>query len=337
LQATDLGGHVTVLKFTLLVDTIAPKIAIKEQGVKFTSAPSFDVFTLLEITEANPATSECSTGDLDGDGAPDYSPCGPGEPVSLKKGLNAVNVKLADRVGNGSSVTVEVFLDIEPGVITLLGPEDADNDGDGMADQPFRPSAFDVPFAYSKYGSTVFETSFSCSLTDPQDAAKVKGKVKFFNETKGFGRCAVTEAEPGPAVLTITALDYVGTVTIVKLGFVVDTMPPVITLLDPADQDSDGDGFADKPERPADYFEVPFELDDNSGEVDASSVSCDVRDPQQGTLKGKGIVKGIGGSTTPIKAVCVVTDATPGVAAITISAADRSLNDTRKSILAIIR
>lgn len=95
-----------------------------------------------------------------------------------------------------------------------------------------------------------------------------------------------------------------------------DTEPPVLTLLDPADMDSDGDGYADVTFRNFPTLEVLFGAEDESG-IDPSSLQCSITPKSSGGPSKTGKTGAASG-----KYACSFTDVPPGDSVVMIQAAD---------------
>jgi hypothetical protein len=222
----------------------------------------------------------------------------------------AVAVTRGGKTSPSASRTFTV--DTTPPVVTLTEPIDADSDGDGFADERFRPAFFDVFFEAVDTGSGI--ASLTCRYV-AHDGSPA-GLAKLTKADAGRTSCQVQDAPDGDGTVEIRAVDHGGHVTVLKRSFTVDTSPPVVTLTAPGDIDADGDGFADQRYRPG-SFEIPFELSDPESGAERADVGCEIVTP---TYKGKGIVKGIGSSPTPVKASCQIDGAPEGDGVVEITA-----------------
>ena len=167
--------------------------------------------------------------------------------------------------------------------INFVNPEDADADGDGVADNRFRPSFFDVFTEIADIESGIDPNGTSC-LAKVKNKGAIKGNINIMQANRVV--CSVEGVPDGDVDVEITARNYVGTVTIVKRGFTVDTSPPTLTFTDPDDFDADGDGFSDGRVRGS---RIGYEIlvDDNKGiGVDPNSGGCVAKPRKGGMVNG---------------------------------------------------
>lgn len=82
--------------------------------------------------------------------------------------------------------------------------------------------------------------------------------------------------------------------------------PPEVSFADPADEDGDGDGFADDELR-AENFQVRYDVADGGDGVDAGRFQCELQDPVTNAKPKKGKIRVINNGSGGI--VCDVTEA----------------------------
>ncbi|MBJ7459040.1 MAG: hypothetical protein JHD02_07630 [Thermoleophilaceae bacterium] len=324
LTAYDYRGHVTVLKHSVIVDGSPPVVDVAAR--RFHVQESIDAQMDFEISDDSlyypqgEVTVECERKGWDG------SVKGSAKIVTDRDTGRSKGVCVFENVPDGSyKVSVrgwdpvrkegidegELIVDRSPPEITLTNPEDADSNDDGIADRRFRLSFFDVFTEIVDLGSGVDPAATSC-LAKVVNKGVVKGNIIVMQADRVV--CSLEGLPDGDVEVEITARNYVGTVTIVKRGFTVDTLPPEMRFVDTGDLDSDGNGFADNRFRPA-FFDIFTEVSDLGSGVDPSSGECSV------TLRKGGVVKGnitiINGNLR-----CSFSDLPDGDADIEISAAD---------------
>ncbi|MBI4897218.1 MAG: hypothetical protein HY827_02500 [Actinobacteria bacterium] len=115
--------------------------------------------------------------------------------------------------------------------LALTDPRDADADGDGYADQRFRPAFFDVFFSVADGGDGVDWSSLACKVRgwDPTQ----KQPIVALADIDRDGRpdvCHVEGASDGDYTVQLSATDATKTATAeVSRRFTIDTTPPQIS------------------------------------------------------------------------------------------------------------
>lgn len=128
--------------------------------------------------------------------------------ITLAEGANAITATASDTAGNTASATGSVLLDTLPPMLTVVSPA-----GDLITNQP----TFTVAGTASDNGSEV-------------DTVAVNGTTVTL--TDGAYSTDLTLSE-GTNTVTVTAADKVGNMTIVTRSILLDTAPPVLTLVSP--------------------------------------------------------------------------------------------------------
>lgn len=128
--------------------------------------------------------------------------------ITLAEGANAITATASDTAGNTASATGSVLLDTLPPILTVASPA-----GDLITNQP----TFTVAGTASDNGSGV-------------DTVAVNGTMVTL--TDGAYSTDLTLSE-GTNTVTVTAADKVGNMTIVTRSILLDTAPPVLTLVSP--------------------------------------------------------------------------------------------------------
>lgn len=296
--AVDLAGNATTIAIGLIIDVSPPKIAIKEQGVRYSDAASPEIEFVAEDDSLRYAQGEleysCERKGWDGTVKGGSSKIITDRDTGRSKGFCTfegtpegkfqVIVRGWDPVKKEGVAEGELIVDRSPPEIKFVNPEDADADGDGFADSRFRPASFDVFTELSDEGSGVDPEGSQC---------RAKGIVKGIPTTTPTPvgmTCSFEGLADGDVEVEFSARNYVGTVTIVKRSFTVDTTGPTLSFTDTGDLDSDGDGFSDNRVRAA---RLGYEIlvDDGRGiGVDPASGACDAKPRKGGVITGTVII-----------------------------------------------
>ncbi|MBI5309461.1 MAG: hypothetical protein HZB14_00305, partial [Actinobacteria bacterium] len=260
IAASDLDGHVTVLKLGFTVDSDPPAIAIDEPGVHV-----FDEFPTLffDVVEEHPGSSLCELISEDEPAGVVFASacsyidrqtgeiCDPGDSSSgdgckrafviphliEKSGRYRATITHTDAVGNKGTTSFPFVVDRDPPVLATTNTADADRDGDGFADQRFRPAFFDVFFSATDDGFGVDWVQNTCAVR-LLGGALPGGAILSARlvDLDGDGRsdvCRIENAPEGDVEVSISIADGGGHVTVLKLAFTVDTTPPSIAIDEP--------------------------------------------------------------------------------------------------------
>ncbi|MBJ7353280.1 MAG: hypothetical protein JHC98_00510 [Thermoleophilaceae bacterium] len=318
--AVDLAGNATTIAIGLIIDSEPPEVVINERRAHFTDASNAEV--PIEISDDSlkypqgEVTAECERKGWDGTvkgSAKIVTDRDTGRSkgfcsfTDVPEGSFKVTVRGWDPVKKESVAEGDLIVDRSPPEIKFTNPEDADADNDGFADGRFRPASFEVPAEFVDDGSGVDPDGSTC---------RGKGIVKGIGGTvtpNGM-TCTLEGLPDGDVEVEFAARNYVGTVTIVKRSFTVDTTGPTLSFVEPGDLDADGDGFADERYRAA---QIDFEVraDDPGSGVDPNSGACRVTPRKGGVVTGTIIINN--GSLR-----CSFADLPDGDADVEIRAAD---------------
>lgn len=340
-SARDYVGTVTIVKIRVIVDGTAPRIAIREQGIRAADGldtVSFDVFDAnpdnTVCTLINQTTGETTYDDQDCDEYRDTQTgevCDDGNTdsgdtckrtfsfphVLETKGNYSADITHTDRAGNRHTSRINV--DSAPPVVATKPGWYQDADSDGVADESV-PNLFEVPFTATDIG-TDLEGPPSCRVrTLDGSAFDFEGVA---DATGGF-RCAIDlrgRSIPENSIeLAIRAVDGKGHVTVLKLGFVVDRDPPHLNPMDAARfGDADGDGYADGARWQSASITVAYRVFDDTEDPASIDVSCKYKG-WDGTIKGSGKITDRTGDG--IGDACEVTEAQEGDGVMEITASD---------------
>ncbi|MBI5309756.1 MAG: hypothetical protein HZB14_01815, partial [Actinobacteria bacterium] len=298
LMVTDAGGHVTVLKHSMTVDTTPPSIAIDEQGVHFTADSFFDID--FEVDEPHLGIPRCgvatgagaaagaarcidetcaSTGDLDGDGLPGFR-C---RVAGFDEDGERFEIVVTDVLGHHSNAWFDVVLDTTPPSITPVDPLDDDSDGDGFADRRFRPAFFDITYlvADASFADPVARSrgygSGTCVVTTRSTGTVSTGKIE--TGAAGDVTCSFEGLPEGDYDVTFSISDAAGNRASRSVGVTVDTTPPAISILSPADGDWIACPAGDDPAATG-VVPVKFTLSDSTADIAGVEISFN-RGPRQ--------------------------------------------------------
>ncbi len=113
--------------------------------------------------------------------------------------------------------------------IALTDPRDADGDGDGIADEPYRGASFEVPFVMTDMDGTVDGEKSGCGIAG--QAIPGGSVVSRTVDADGDGLpdlCVVEGAQDGPLTLWFEAVDQTGDKRRIEGRWIVDTTPSQI-------------------------------------------------------------------------------------------------------------
>ncbi|MBJ7347472.1 MAG: hypothetical protein JHC87_02745, partial [Thermoleophilaceae bacterium] len=168
-----------------------------------------------------------------------------------------------DAAGNEDQEAVTFRLDTEPTKVEFPHYLDADADNDGVADQPYRPADFNIPFDTSDVGSGVNREQMKATATFA-DGSQSNLALGDLNSDSYPDVVLVENAMSGPIEISLSVPDNSGHVTVLKRRWVVDTSAPGTKITGPLGLlDADGDGSPDSPYQSA-SFDVFFDATDDS-------------------------------------------------------------------------
>ncbi|MBI4897126.1 MAG: hypothetical protein HY827_02025, partial [Actinobacteria bacterium] len=258
-------GHKTVAELSLrknLVEWIKGSVEHRTSGggavLTVTGLPQLP-FTSFRVIHSN---------DMHHNTFRTASTCGP---------VNAT-IQLGKFDGAATQVVSGSALHGCPPRISLVDALDMDDDDDGFANERFRPAFFDVFFDVADAGSGV--ESIECNAVTA-DGSRTRLRMTPRAQTTGRYACNAENLPEGDVTLEISASEYRGHVTVLKMGVTVDTTAPTAAFVDPADSDCDDhDPSAAICYRPA-FFDIFFTATDAGSGVDWSSAVC------RGITKGR--------------------------------------------------
>jgi hypothetical protein len=300
ITAKNYVGTVTIVKRGFTVDTTPPEITVNGGDTLFTDAR--DVEVPFEASDASlrypqgELTTECYRKGWDGTvkgGSKIITDRDTGRSkgfcsfADVPEGSFKVTVRGWDPVKKEAIAEGNFVVDRTAPQITLTNPEDADDDNDGVADKRFRPSFFDVFTEITDLESGIDPSGTSC-VAKVKNKGAIKGNVTINNANRVT--CTVEGLPDGDVDVEITAKNYVGTVTIVKRGFTVDTTPPTMTFSDAGDLDTDGDGFSDNRVRAARLGYAVWVDDARGIGVDPNSGGCTATNRKGGKITGSVVI-----------------------------------------------
>lgn len=322
----DYVGTVTIVKLGVIIDGSPPSISIDEPGVTFASGPDVEIpITVADDSlkyDKGEVNLECTRKGWDGTvkgGSRVIADRDSGRSKgfcsfdNVSDGRYKVTVKGWDPVRKEGVAETELVVDRTAPKVVLTDQKDLDSDGDGFADERYRGASTEIPADVLDEESGVKPEDISCQAKVVNKGV-VKGNITFNNGNRV--NCSVGDLPDGDVEVELRAHNYVGTVTIVKIAFTVDTQPPTVSFSDTGDLDSDGDGFADNRTRPADFSLNISAADDGSG-IDPDTTSCALKPRKGGTIKGAININN--GSLLR----CTFTGAPEGDADVEISVVDR--------------
>jgi hypothetical protein len=296
--AYDLAGNATVVKLRLIIVSGQPTIIENNKLTLFTDAPTVEVpFEATDDVLKYPQGEmefECYRKGWDGTvkGDPKKAKIITDRDTGRSKGFCTfadvpegtykVTVRGWDPVKKEAIAEGDLVVDRTAPKIDLVNPDDADKDGDGVADKRFRPSFFDVFTEISDLESGIDPSGTSC-VAKVVNKGAIKGNVTINNANRVT--CSFGGLPDGDVDVEITAKNYVGTVTIVKRTFTVDLTPPTVDFADPGDLDTDGDGFSDQRVRAARLGYHVWVSDSRIG-VDPNSGACTAKNRKRGMVNG---------------------------------------------------
>lgn len=245
-SVASLDGHVTVLKSSYNVDSEAPVVSsIAPEPVESSSTSVELPFEFTDDRIAHPQSVyeiECVIEDESGakhttsPGHKYIDPAlrkGGGECMwdTGRSGRFRLEIVVRDSGGHVTVLKRTAVVDAQGPVITVTDPRDQDDDGDGMPNDAIRLSSFNVPFTVGG-DDDIDPATFSCKLINP--IAMDKGLRVADLDGDGIGdACEVADAPGGENTVEISAADYRGHVTVLKLAYTVDTDAPVIETTAP--------------------------------------------------------------------------------------------------------
>jgi hypothetical protein len=293
----DIAGNVTTIAIGLIIDASPPKIAIKEQGVRYSEAASPEIeFTAEDdslLYAQGELTYSCERKGWDGTVKGGSSKIITDRDTGRSKGFCVfpdtpegsykVTVRGWDPVRKEAIAEGDLVVDRSAPKVTLTEPVDADSDGDGIADDRWRSSSIDLAAELDDPESGIDPAGTSC-LARIKNKGNVKGGISIINSNRIV--CTIDGLPDEDVEVELSARNYVGTVTIVKRSFTVDTTGPTLSFTDAGDLDSDGDGFSDNRVRAA---RLGYEIlvDDARGiGVDPNSGACEAKPRKGGNIKG---------------------------------------------------
>lgn len=294
--AVDLAGNATTIAIGLIIDSEPPEIVVNNAQTLYTDASSVEV--PIEVSDDSlrydqgEVTVECYRKGWDGTvkgGSKIITDRDTGRSkgfctfADVPEGKFQVIVRGWDPVKKESVAEGDLIVDRTPPGIKFINPEDADTNDDGFADSRYRPASFEVFTELTDDGSGVDPEGSQC---------RAKGIVKGIPTTtptpKGM-TCSFEGLADGDVEVEFVARNYVGTVTIVKRSFTVDTTGPTMTFTDPGDLDADGDGFSDNRVRAA-RLGYEIRVEDQGIGVDPKSGGCAAKVRKGGVITGSVII-----------------------------------------------
>ncbi len=360
LYARDSLGNESETTRVFVVDATPPSIAIDEPGVHITGDPDFDLFAVITDGNLATVTCQLQGSGSDANAGcgdrlcstdPD-APCGDsicstdpdiacGDSIcsltkdngdnenwnfrcsteGLTEGLHRFVLTTTDKAGNTSTSFFDVFVDLtSPTLTTVLRP-DVDLDGDGYAENRFRPAFFDITYRMDDFGSGVDAASVSCVTITNEGRDRIR--VTPTSQTTGRFTCPQTNLPEGDVEVEAAVADAAGHVTVLKSKFTVDTTGPVIAF-DPGDDDSDGDGYADNRLRGHDVLLI-FDQNDSLSGIDPTITAC------RAFLEQGGIVVILDGTfESGERSSCRFVDLPDGDVELEVTTADRVGNTTQR-------
>jgi len=193
LRGTNQGGMTTTVTYTWTVDTVPPGVTISSEPAPDTNVTSAQfVFT----TTGNPTTVTCQL-----DSGTPAACTSPWTYMSLPDGAHVFTLKATDAAGNSTTKTYNWNVDTDPPVITINS-------------SPSDPSkSASAAFTFTVTGAT----STTCKL----DSAAA---------TACTTSASYSALGDGNHTFLITATDAAGNVTTKNYMWLVDTIPPALTI-----------------------------------------------------------------------------------------------------------
>lgn len=240
ISAADYRGHVTVLKLAYTVDTEAPTFETTAPDKVVYDLSTFDYeFEFSDDTLTHPQ-SKFKAG-VEIDVKLGYSSSakivvdrdtgrskGFARFENVPDGTHPLTVTIEDSTGHVTVLKHSITVDAEPPVIRLTDTRDEDSDGDGMADDELRSGDFIVPFSVADEPG-LSDEDIQCSVLHNNPAFQENNTAGNMPDTPGTFFCPVTSSNTEEVELAITVTGAGGHVTVLKIGFTIDTSPPVIT------------------------------------------------------------------------------------------------------------
>lgn len=240
ISAADYRGHVTVLKLAYEIDTEAPTYETTAPGKVVYDLSTFDYeFEFSDDTLTNPqskfkggveievglgyASSARIVTDRDSGRSKGFARF-----ENVPDGTHPVTVTIEDSTGHVTVLKHSITVDAQAPVIELADVRDMDSDGDGMADDELRSGDFIVPFIVADEPGLDHE-DIECSVAHTNPVFTENSTAGEMPSRRGNYFCAVSSSSSEAVELSIKATSAGGHVTVLKIGFTVDTSPPVIT------------------------------------------------------------------------------------------------------------
>ena len=179
----------------------------------------------------------------------------------------------------GPETAATFTIDTTPPTVTFVGDENLDADNDGIADRPFRTEDFQLEFDATDATSGIDDLRLACSFASDSDptAPSTRSVKQPREHVQGHVQCGgASLAAPGPGTVTVTAYDLAGHVTVLKLGLIIDSSQPTITVNEKRTLFT-----------AANNLEVPFEASDDSLKYPQGELEFECyRKGWDGTVKG---------------------------------------------------